>query len=163
VVAIDEFEIDLNHVSIWPLQAYVSTELTSDNDMCMKGTLLMKGLPTPITITLPPLLVAYTEVMMLLSTPVHSSTTSGKLYSVSPKMFLIFAALVSGSFVISTWYVIQLGTNCFANASLRGSISVMTSGCAPDALATANAIRPMGPAPHTKAGRPKYTHVELMP
>lgn len=63
----------------------------------MKGRLFMTDLPTPITHTTPPLRAAKAAVQMLLSTPVHSSTVGGALYSSpsAPKSLLISLALPS--------------------------------------------------------------------
>ena len=140
--------------------------LTSPRDRCMNGRLFMISLPTPITMTVPPLRAVYAAVTTLLSTPVHSSTTSGAPYSPTCSKLnssRICFELLSASRLRSTWYVRTEGTNFFANANLLGSRSVMTIGCAPLARAAASAMRPIGPAPHTTAPRPSDSPAELMP
>ena len=79
---------------------------TSARLRCMKGRLFMISFPTPITITVPPLLAVYAAVTTLLSTPVHSNTVSGAPYSPTfskSKSSLIFLALPCASRLRSTW------------------------------------------------------------
>lgn len=131
--------------------------LTSASDMCIKGRLFITERPTPMTQTTPPLLAANAAVQMLLSTPVHSNTVGGARYSSAsaPYSLLISFAFSSAPRFTSIWYVVQLGSSSLAKASLFGSTSVITIGCAPEARAAARAMRPMGPAPQMRAGRPR--------
>ena len=73
--------------------------------MCMNGRLFMILLPTPTTITSPPLRTVYVAVITLDSTPVHSKIVSGASYSVGPNSARIAFALACGSSEGSTWYV----------------------------------------------------------
>ncbi|TLD03213.1 uncharacterized protein PgNI_12420 [Pyricularia grisea] len=91
------------------------------------------------------------------------SSGSGTTPPFKPNRARIPLALSSGVCAGSTRYVWHDGTNSRANSSRLGSTSVMTMGCAPDALAAANAIRPMGPAPHTTAPLPRLKPARRIP
>ena len=112
-----------------------------------------------------PLLTANAAVQTLLSTPVHSNTVGGALYSSfpAPKSPRIAAAFSSAPSPGSIRYVTHPGTTSRAKASRFGSTSVMTSGWAPEARAAARATRPMGPAPQIRAGRPRERPPVVMP
>lgn len=137
----------------------------------------MIDFPTPITQMVPPRRTANAAVHTLLSTPVHSRTVRGAKYSSRTSPSALFngcSSLVRNSCRIlcpfssalregSTWYVRHEGTNSLANCSLLGSMSVMTIGWAPDALAAASAMRPMGPAPHMTVPQPRARPAVRMP
>jgi len=90
-----------------------------------------------------PIVLTYMAVSILLSKPVHSSTTVTGPSAVCFKM----SACSFVGFERSMRTVRTPGTSFFANSSLLWTRSVMTMGSAPAALAERRETRPMGPAP----------------
>lgn len=114
----------------------------------------MMGRPTPMTMTSPFGLGRYAAVTTLLWTPVHSYTVRGRSPPMDSNSETISEATPWGLASGGMRKVSQPGTNRLANLSRLASMSVMTSGEAPEAYATARVMRPMGPAPQMTVGSP---------
>lgn len=132
-IPIDEFEVDL--VIILARVRYNQRQcpnmgryLTSARDRCMNGMLFITGFPTPIIISVPPLRTEKAAVQTLLSTPVHSITDAGAVYSPSPYNFRISLAFSSAFNFSLIRYIWVCGTNSLAKLRRPWSMSVITSG-----------------------------------